>query len=233
MRQLCHMDLTVDNAETVRDFYQEVVGWTVEMLGDDYVMKSRDDAVAGICHKRGALADFPSEWLAYFSVPNLDESLAAVAKNGGKIVISPTGEQGYRYAVISDPSSAVCTIMEGMDSMNREMWVDLTVPNAEQVRDFYQQVIGWTSHFLSMGGDDDYVMKSEDDAVAGICHKQGANAELPSRWLIYFPVKNLDESLAVVTNRGGNIIAPPRGESGKRYAVISDPSGAVCALTEG
>ena len=50
-------------------------------------------------------------------------------------------------------------------------WIDLTVPNAEAVRDFYQQVTGWTASSVDMGGYADYCMSSAaGNMVAGICH---------------------------------------------------------------
>lgn len=32
------------------------------------------------------------------------------------------------------------------------LWRDLTVENAEQIRDFYQQVVGWQAQGEDMGG---------------------------------------------------------------------------------
>jgi hypothetical protein len=45
------------------------------------------------------------------------------------------------------------------------MHMDLTIPNADEVRDFYQAVAGWGSMGLSMGDYDDYVMM---DVRAGL-----------------------------------------------------------------
>ena len=37
-------------------------------------------------------------------------------------------------------------------------WIDLTVPDAETVRDFYEQVTGWRSEPVDMGEYSDYNM---------------------------------------------------------------------------
>ena len=37
-------------------------------------------------------------------------------------------------------------------------WKDLTVDDAERVRDFYMAVAGWTAQPIDMGGYNDYVM---------------------------------------------------------------------------
>ncbi len=112
------LDLTVDDASTVRDFYQKVVGWKVEEcnMGDysDYSMLSPIDgtAKAGVCHARGGNADLPAVWLPYFLVENVDESLAAVLAMGGKEV-TPIKSMGRdRYLVIKDPAGAACALYE-------------------------------------------------------------------------------------------------------------------------
>jgi len=110
-------------------------------------------------------------------------------------------------------------------------WHDLTVGNADEVRDFYRDVVGWTHEPLDMGGYADYVMKdSEGNGVAGVCHARGANAAIPPQWLIYFMVADIDASVAAVTARGGELVTPVRKAGNGRFCVIRDPAGAVAAL---
>ncbi len=113
------------------------------------------------------------------------------------------------------------------------IWTDLTVGNAEKVKDFYSSVIGWKPEPVSMGEYNDFSMNSPDTGrtIAGICHARGANADLPPQWLIYFAVKDVDESAELCRKNGGKVIAEPR-DMGKygRYCVIQDPEGAVAAL---
>jgi len=113
-------------------------------------------------------------------------------------------------------------------------WADLTVADADGVRDFYAQVTGWTPQALAMkGGYDDYVMNApgSGQAVAGICHARGPNADIPPQWVMYIIVSDLDASLAECTARGGAVINGPKSMGGTaRYAMIRDPAGAVAAL---
>jgi uncharacterized protein len=112
-------------------------------------------------------------------------------------------------------------------------WVDLTVPEAESLRDFYAAVTGWRPTPVPMGGYDDFNMAlpGSGQIVAGICHARGSNAELPAAWLIYVVVADLDASLAECTARGGAVLSGPRGQAPEaRYAVIRDPAGAMIAL---
>jgi predicted enzyme related to lactoylglutathione lyase len=111
--------------------------------------------------------------------------------------------------------------------------VDLTVADAESLRDFYAAVAGWRAEPVAMGGYDDYVMApAGGEAAAGICHARGTNAALPAQWLIYIVVADLEASLAECVARGGRVVREPRGAGGSRFAIIEDPAGAVAALSQ-
>jgi hypothetical protein len=87
-----------------------------------------------------------------------------------------------------------------------------------------------------MGDYDDYVMNAPGNgtATAGVCHSRGANADLPSQWIVYIIVDDLDARLAECRARGGEVVAGPKSMGGTaRYAVIRDPAGAVAALYAG
>jgi predicted enzyme related to lactoylglutathione lyase len=114
-------------------------------------------------------------------------------------------------------------------------WADLTVPNADEVRDFYSAVVGWTPVALDMGGYSDYCMNVPESnrTVAGVCHARGGNANLPAQWLVYITVEDLDKSAQACVERGGKILAGPTGMGPQgRYCVIQDPAGAAAALFE-
>jgi len=111
-------------------------------------------------------------------------------------------------------------------------WQDLTVPNAEAVRDFYQTVVGWKTEPVDMGEYSDFSLIPPDGSsgVAGICHARGSNADIPPQWLLYFVVEDLEASVAATEKGGGEVVVAPRGLAGGRFCVIRDPAGAVCAL---
>jgi predicted enzyme related to lactoylglutathione lyase len=58
-------------------------------------------------------------------------------------------------------------------------WIDMTVDDAETVRDFYKAVVGWGHENVSMGDYADFSMTTPcGEAVSGICHARGSNAGL-------------------------------------------------------
>ena len=112
---------------------------------------------------------------------------------------------------------------------------DLTVPDAESIRDFYAAVVGWRSEPFDMGGYADYFMQAPESGqtVAGIVHARGENADMPPQWLTYVVVDDLDASLRQCEEgRGTIVMAVKGGEGGSRYCVIQDPAGAYLALLQ-
>lgn len=111
-------------------------------------------------------------------------------------------------------------------------WIDLTLGDAPRLRDFYRDVVGWQVEELSMGDYSDYVMKSDGEPVAGICHARGDNADQPPGWTLYVVVEDLDRSLRICQEQGGRIRVQIRTMAEGRFAVIEDPAGSTCALFE-
>ncbi|KGJ88771.1 VOC family protein [Thalassotalea sp. ND16A] len=112
-------------------------------------------------------------------------------------------------------------------------WLDLTVKDADTVKDFYQDVVGWQVEACSMGSYDDYSMNRVSDGTpqAGVCHATGVNADLPPVWMAYFIVADIDKSIAAVLANGGELLTDVKSMGGDdKYVVIKDPAGAICAL---
>ncbi|GMU97239.1 VOC family protein [Ignavibacterium album] len=112
-------------------------------------------------------------------------------------------------------------------------WCDLTVPDAEKIKNFYEKVIGWKSDPVSMGDYDDFSMIAPESnkIAAGICNAKGINAKLPPQWLIYITVEDVDRSAQTCVELGGKLVTEPKTiASYGRFCVIQDPAGAVCAL---
>ena len=110
-------DVTVEDADSLRGFYESVAGWTSSPIDqggyNDFVMiDSEGNGVGGICHARGSNVDLPAQWLIYITVDDLDVRLEQVVSLGGKIVNGPRNVGADRMAVIEDPAGAVCALYE-------------------------------------------------------------------------------------------------------------------------
>lgn len=112
-------------------------------------------------------------------------------------------------------------------------WIDLTVNNASEVKDFYAEVIGWKPEGLSMGDYEDFNMTIDGEPKTGICHKKGPNANIPSQWMIYINVADMSASTQAVEKLGGKLLSEIKSMGGYgKFCIIEDPAGAVCTLFE-
>ena len=113
-------------------------------------------------------------------------------------------------------------------------WLDLTNPDAEAGRAFYEAVCGWTASPMDMGGYNDYTMLAPGgQVVAGVCHARGPNADLPPHWLPYVTVSDLAASLDAAAAKGGRVLRPATSIGAwVQMAVVQDPAGATIALIQ-
>jgi predicted enzyme related to lactoylglutathione lyase len=119
--RICWLDLTVSDGPATRDFYRQVVGWSVQNVemedgGEryaDYNMLGGDGKpAAGVCQARGANVGLPPVWMIYLPVGDFDESLRRVPEEGGKIVKAIQRDDGeYAYAAVRDPVGVYLALM--------------------------------------------------------------------------------------------------------------------------
>jgi len=117
-------DLTVENATEISEFYKQVVGWGISKVDlgghSDFCMTTprTGTPIAGVCHARKENADLPAQWLMYVVVDNLDKSLDACLRLGGK-TLTPVRSYGTnsRFCVIQDPAGAVIALYQTKSSV--------------------------------------------------------------------------------------------------------------------
>jgi len=110
-------DITTDDAETLSDFYADVMGWKKEPFdmggyNDFIMMKSDGSPAGGICHKKGGNSEIPGGWIPYFTVANVDDALAKTLSNHGKQLSEVRQHGTARFCMIKDPSGACCALYE-------------------------------------------------------------------------------------------------------------------------
>jgi uncharacterized protein len=111
------MDLTVDDASHIRNFYTSVVGWSsseVDMgsYSDFNInLPGTQDTIAGVCHARGSNQNIPSQWLIYVRVESVADSAEKCKKLGGEVLDGPRRMGGSNFCVIKDPAGAVMALL--------------------------------------------------------------------------------------------------------------------------
>jgi len=117
------LDLSVSDASATRDFYRQVVDWSVqdvemEDAGEryvDYNMVGADgNPAAAVRHARGVNSGLPPIWIIHLPVGDLAESVRRVREEGGKIIKATRGNNGeYACVVVQDLVGAYLSLVPG------------------------------------------------------------------------------------------------------------------------
>ena len=250
-------DIAVPEHERELRFYSRVLCTGANPLWrDGDLLNNLGIPVIGVGARGAEYAHLPIQWMPHIQVADVAASARRAVDLSGKELMHPRdGEGRSQWAVLLDPSGAAFGIIPvapaaptspGDGSASRDAapvgriaWLDLTVPDATSIRDFYHDVVGWSVQDVAMkDGDDrysDFIMLGEGGTpTAGVCHARGANVGLPPVWMLYLPVGDLAESLRRVTDEGGTVIKAAKSADGEyAYAAIRDPVGACLALVPG
>lgn len=106
-------------------------------------------------------------------------------------------------------------------------WVDLMTSDVDRARDFYGQLLGWTSNEPSeeFGG---YFMFSKDDVPVAGGMPAMPDAGPPNIWSIHLATDDVTKVAETATANGGQVIAGPMdvADLGSMLVII-DPTGAA------
>ncbi len=117
-------------------------------------------------------------------------------------------------------------------------WNELISTNPKASADFYRKLLGWQAvPFVPKGaptGGPPYTLFKTDESEMGAGGMMQAPAPgVPTHWLAYVVVENVDQTVAKAVALGAKVLAPVMAitEVG-RVAVIQDPQGAAIGLHE-
>lgn len=109
----------------------------------------------------------------------------------------------------------------------RFVWFDLMTTDPAVAPAFYTQVTGWgTSEWPGT----DYTMWTSEGAPLGGVMKLSSDASGPPHWLGYISTPDVDATVRQAVDLGARALVPPADiPTVGRYAVLTDPHGAVFA----
>lgn len=243
----CWVDLATPDIEAAAQFYGDLLGWDVpeqpngaEMGGYRRAKKNGKD-VAGMMPlmQEGQ----PSAWSTYVAVEDADATAQAITEAGGTVIAEPMDVMDLgRMAVFTDPTGAFIGIWQAgtfpgaalVNEYGTFGWNELGTRDTGSAKGFYGQVFGWSTEERPMEEMGTYyVWKQGDDPMGGMMDISGVLPdEIPAHWLVYFTVENCDAAVEQVQSAGGGLNAGPMDVAVGRFAVVSDPFGAVFAVMQ-
>ncbi len=113
-------------------------------------------------------------------------------------------------------------------------WIDLQTSDAAASKDFYSQLMGWTTLDNEVAEGVVYTLLQKDGKnVGGLVQMDASELEqgIPPHWNSYIAVENVDDAAAKAAAAGGTLLMEPMDvlDVG-RSAWVQDAAGAVFAL---
>jgi len=242
----CWIELGTTNAESAKNFYQQLFGWDYEdhSMGSDGVytiIRLNGKDVGGLYQLSSAMLaqGIPTHWLSYVSVTNADDATAQAVAAGGTVAKEPfdVGPNG-RMSIIQDPAGAVFATWQAKEHAGaaayRETgalcWNELATGDSQKAGDFYAALFGWEREVLS--GPMEYtVFKNNGEGIGGMYQITPEMGPIPPHWMAYFAVNDCDGTVQKTTELRGGVIRPAEDIPNiGRYAILRDPESAVFAI---
>lgn len=228
--------------QAARRFYERLFGWRSEevRMGKEsyFLIKHGERGIGGF---RNVPADEEApHWLSCLSVEDVDTTTArAVA--AGALVLTPATDflPLGRAATLRDPTGAVFSIWRGAgdDPPDSERpttgewcWTELLTGDPDAAIAFYTSAFGYSVESMPVGDAGTYHLLLADGLRrAGLM--ASPQPGMPANWLPYIAVDDADACIGQVAAFGGKVLVPAKDIPGVgRFAVFSDPVGAVAAI---
>ncbi len=236
----CWNELATRDVGASCKFYTALFGWnaeTNEVDGTPYTMFYSNGHPVGGCLAidENWPADMPSCWGSYIAVDDVAAAVKRAEECGGSLCFGPlTVTDVGEFAGLVDPSGAVISVFNGGDGENPVgngafCWNELSTSEPERAAQFYCQVFGWTTE-SSTSTDEPYTLfNCGQTQVGGMAELQ--NPEVPSHWMGYIAVADVDAATGAAKALGASVYCPPTDIPGiGRFTTLGGPCGATFAV---
>jgi len=130
---------------------------------------------------------------------------------------------------MSTPENTDC---EGTMKPGKVGWNELITSDPAGAIAYYTAMFGWETEAFPMPQGEYTMFKYEGAPFGGVMKKP--HDDVPTHWLNYVSVADVEASIAQSTSLGGAVILPPMDiPDVGRIAVVKDPQGAVIGLHQG
>lgn len=247
-------ELMTPDPAGAKAFYDAVVGWNFgegspEFNGYRLIGRSDGGSAGGVLPLTGEMQQHGARpaWLGYIGVDDVDSTVAAIGRSGGKALMPPFDIPGIgRIALMTDPAGAPFYVMKPVPSEGREgqqsdifsvdqpqhvRWNELSTTDPDGAIAFYREQFGWGQDGeMDMGEYGQYrFIQNGGVSIGAIMPKM---PEMPvSAWTYYIGVDDIDRATEAVRAGGGTVTHGPQEIPGGEFAVNGiDPHGAAFGL---
>lgn len=233
------IDVATPDPEAGKNFYCGLFGWEFrdEPAGDAgvYTMLSLNGkSVAGLSGMPPSESDsMHGYWTSYATTYDIEATIARVADLGGTVVAPPFDVMDAgRMALIQDPTGAMSAMWEPknhigsslVNQFNTFSWNELLTTDRAIAAQFYEALYGWESNYDESSGYTSFTNNGR--AAGGMLQITEDMGGIPSNWMVYFMVDDVDKYAEKATELGGGMMMPAFDAPGTgRIAMLHDPQG--------
>lgn len=238
-------DLVTEDAAAARAFYGSLFGWTFEETvsagGRPYSLARAGGIYVGGIVQAPRAADGQSitRWIPYFSVPDVDSSVARSSALGGTVEITPRDLPLGRVAVVTDAEKAVIGLARSRvgdpddattrAAPGRVVWHELPSNDPAQAANYMREVTGLAVKEVSRRGGTYTILMGGSVERAGIL--KNPNPDWKPQWVTHFGVLDPAAAAQRAAELGGKVLIAPSPQLREgTMAVITDPVGAILVL---
>jgi uncharacterized protein len=241
------IDLGTTDAAAAKRFYTRLFGWAAEDLpagpGGTYTMLTVHGKKVAALYEMGTdMKGVPPHWNTYVTVENADAASERAVRLGGK-ALCPAMDvfDAGRMATLEDPTGAVFNVWQPKGSIGAELqgepntlaWAELMSHDAMRAKGFYGELFNWIGETTPMAGTEYTVYKRGDEMLAGMMQMTAEFGDMPSHWMVYLQVDDIEKKVAEAEALGGTVCSPPADVPGiGRFAVMQDPQGAFFSMIQ-
>jgi uncharacterized protein len=244
-------ELATNDQDSAVAFYRGLFGWDVDdqPIGPDerysiFKLRGLEVGAAYTMRAEEKQMGLPPHWNAYVTVANVDQSAERVKTLGGKVIVPPFDvfDMG-RMAILQDPTGAVFQIWQANKSIGARLlgepgslvWTELTTSDPAAAEKFYVGMFGWKPKHSGPESSIPYTEFTVDGAnypsIGMMAKPPHMPPDMPSFWLPYFLVPDVDAAAEKAKSLGGQIHFGPHDIPGTgRFAVVADPQGAAFSV---
>jgi uncharacterized protein len=244
----CWVDLATNDPNAAKRFYSELFGWAskdsqVPGGGTNTMFFLRDRPMASAYQMNEGQKQMgvPPSWVCYVATKNADETLKAVERAGGKVLVPAFDMMDLgRMAMFADPTGAMLSLWQPKKHQGygvvREpgavCWNELMTRGADRAKQFYSAVFGWNFKVGEVAGGGAYhEFSAGTQSIGGIMEMSAEMNGIPPYWAPYFEVADADQSAERAQRLKAQVHVPPTDiPNVGRFAVLQDPTGASFSI---
>ncbi|CCK32201.1 hydroxylase [Streptomyces davaonensis JCM 4913] len=233
----CWTELGTSDLEAAKSFYTRLFGWRTEtdprQEAGGYTMAHLGDAAVAALSPLYQESQ-PVAWNVSFRVADVDATAAQAEASGATVLVGPMDVFDVgRFAVVLDPAGAAFQLWQArafpgaglFNAPGTLGWVELMTRAPDRAVAFYRALLGW-----SVNASEHYTQWGIDGADFGgmVTMDEKFPPEVPSHWLPYFAVTDVDAVADNTVHADGSVLMDPTSlPGGRRIALLRDPQGAV------